>query len=224
MVEPRVDPEQPQRHGGDEQRGQPGRHGLLAHAHHAVSHQQQDPDDRAARPLRAGGPAPMRAEGARRRLDRVWPLDPTPGARDERRGKEAPAEGAGEVGGAPEASGKHCEREHDQAGHQVPGRRHQQRRHRLHPDPDGQVGAAPHHPDDEQAGPGDRAGPPRRSGLFLIPNDPGCLRSGPLPPFRGLSHGRVPLTHDHQACQLVTPADEWQYRHLSAKYRQRTER
>ena len=160
VVQPRVDTEQPQRHGGDEQRGEPGRHRLLAHADYPVGHEQQNTDDRAARPLRAGRPA-------------------EPGS---------PA--------APQG-----EREHDQAGHQVPRRRHQQRRHRLDPDPDGQVGAAPHHPHDEQANPGRHAGPPRRFRRFLTPNGPAFPRSGPLLPLGGGSQGRVPLAHNHQACQ-----------------------
>ena len=170
VIQPGVDAEQPQRHRGDEQRGEPGRHGLLADAHHAVGHEQQDADDRAAHPLRAGGPV-------------------TPGRPGRARPRPAAPQG---------------EREHDQAGRQVPRRRHQQRRHRLDPDPDGQVGAAPHHPYDEQANPGDQVDPPRRTRLFLIPNDPGRLRSvlhAAL--FRGVHHGRVPLTHDHQACQAA---------------------
>ena len=35
--------------------------------------------------------------------------------------------------------------------------------------------APPHHPHDEQANPGDQVHRPRRTRLFLIPNDPGRL-------------------------------------------------
>ena len=80
------------------------------------------------------------------------------------------------------------QREHDQAGHQAAGRRHQQRRHRLDPDPDGQVGAAPHDVDDEQADPGGKARAPYRYRFLIFPNGLGALR-----------------THNHRACQAVAP-------------------
>src|SRR5262249_36323235 len=64
------------------------------------------------------------------------------------------------------------------------------------PDPDGQVGAAPHDVHDEQADPGGQrkgfegAGPPYRYPLLLVPN--GLGSSGPH-------------THNHRACQAAAP-------------------
>jgi hypothetical protein len=94
VVQHRVDTEQPQRHRGDEQRGEPGRHGLLADADRALGDEQQHAHDRAAQPLGAGRPV-------------------TPGLtllpRIPRRTHRRPA-------------ASHGQREHDQAGHQGPGR------------------------------------------------------------------------------------------------------
>src|SRR5207249_9875154 len=81
----------------------------------------------------------------------------------------------------------------------APGRRHQQRRHRLDPDPDGQVGAAPYDVDDEQADPGGQADPPNRSRFFESRTGLGGLRTH-TPSLPG-----GPTAH------------EWQDRHLTAK-------
>ena len=161
VVQHRVDADQPQRHGRDQQRGQPRRHGLLADADHGVGHQQQHAHHRAAQPTPRGvasgaglGWRWPACDGGENR----WPQPrPAAGGRD-----PAGRAAAGGQAGA-RAPGPQPERERGQAGHQVPGGRHEQRRHRLHADPDGQVGAPPHDVHDEQARPGDHGGPARRS-------------------------------------------------------------
>jgi len=62
------------------------------------------------------------------------------------------------------------------ASYQERYRRQYQRRDRLVAHPDGQVGASPHDPYDEQRGPRAQAGPPRQFCLFLTPNGRWCFR------------------------------------------------
>ena len=110
------------------------------------------------------------------------------GADEERR---PPARGPGPVGGAQlRTAGPDREREHEQPGHDVADARHQQRRQSLHAHPDGEVRAAPQHPDHQQREPSDLPdaapsppGPPRpaRVRSSLACPRPGRAGSSPLP-------------------------------------------